>query len=211
MRTILAHARANAVAYAALFIALSGTSYAVTRPPANSVGSGQVRDNSLTGRDIRDRSIKARDIDAKTLAGLAGDAGPQGPAGATGPQGPKGDPGAQGPAGSARAWGYVRKDGTLDPNRHSANVTSVNTFAATPGKFCISIDGLTPGNTAVMLAGVDYENDATSASTKTKAFVETKATSYQCATGQWNVQTMTLNASTSTLTLENQPFFFMIP
>jgi hypothetical protein len=40
---MLAHLRPNAVAYVALFVALTGTSYAAIKLPANSVGTKQIR------------------------------------------------------------------------------------------------------------------------------------------------------------------------
>lgn len=48
MKNIVAHARANAVGYVALFVALSGTSYAAFSLPANSVGSRQIVNHSIT-------------------------------------------------------------------------------------------------------------------------------------------------------------------
>ena len=72
---------ANVMATLALFVALGGSSYAVTRLPANSVGSAQVRDGSLhradLARDARGGSGGAR--------GPRGAQGPAGPAGAIGP------------------------------------------------------------------------------------------------------------------------------
>jgi hypothetical protein len=41
------HARRNAVAYVALFVALGGTSYAATQLPANSVGAAQIRNHVI--------------------------------------------------------------------------------------------------------------------------------------------------------------------
>jgi hypothetical protein len=52
------HARANAVAYLALFVALGGTSaYA-----ANTIGSADVIDESLQSVDIKNGQVKAADI-----------------------------------------------------------------------------------------------------------------------------------------------------
>jgi hypothetical protein len=42
------HLRRNAVAYLALFLALGGTSYAVSRPPANSVDTPQLVNGAVT-------------------------------------------------------------------------------------------------------------------------------------------------------------------
>jgi hypothetical protein len=66
------------VASLALAVALSGTAYAVTRLPANSVGTKQVINHSLQRVDFTRGML---------LRGPAGKRGAQGPKGATGPQG----------------------------------------------------------------------------------------------------------------------------
>jgi len=48
MNRILKHLRANTVAYLALFVALGGTSYAAFSLPANSVGTRQLKNHSIT-------------------------------------------------------------------------------------------------------------------------------------------------------------------
>jgi hypothetical protein len=49
MRTrVVQHIRSNVVAYVALFIALGGTSYAALKLPANSVGTRQIKNHSIT-------------------------------------------------------------------------------------------------------------------------------------------------------------------
>ncbi|MGI8557859.1 MAG: hypothetical protein ACR2ND_06070 [Solirubrobacteraceae bacterium] len=45
---LLAHARRNAIAYVALFVALGGTSYAAATLPDGSVGNQQLRNHSIT-------------------------------------------------------------------------------------------------------------------------------------------------------------------
>jgi hypothetical protein len=76
------------VALIALFVALGGTSYAVTQLPRNSVGTPQIKNNAITGTKVKDRSLSASDFAAGSL--------PAGPAGPAGPQGPKGDKGDRG-------------------------------------------------------------------------------------------------------------------
>ena len=44
----MSHARANAVAYMALFVALGGTSYAAVKLPRNSVKATQIRASVMT-------------------------------------------------------------------------------------------------------------------------------------------------------------------
>jgi hypothetical protein len=48
MNRIVRHLRGNAVAYLALFVALGGTSYAAISIPANSVGTRQLKNHSVT-------------------------------------------------------------------------------------------------------------------------------------------------------------------
>jgi hypothetical protein len=101
---------ATILAALALFVALGGTSYAVSKLPKNSVGSEQVRDGSLTAAD---------------LSAGAASSGPRGPRGAQGPAGAPGATGPQGPA--ALPKGYVdRLDGLL-----SVPAQSPGTLAAT--------------------------------------------------------------------------------
>jgi hypothetical protein len=66
----------NVTASLALFVALGGTSYAVTRLPRNSVGSNQVRDGSLQPKDL---SSAARAVPVRGPRGPAGPAGDRGP------------------------------------------------------------------------------------------------------------------------------------
>lgn len=71
----------NVIALCALFVALGGTSYAVTK-----VGSKQIRNNSVRSVDIKNRTIKSRDIARgvigatlqSTAAQVVRDAGPTG-------------------------------------------------------------------------------------------------------------------------------------
>jgi hypothetical protein len=84
---------ATVISLIALFVALGGTAFAVSK-----VTGADVKDSSLTGKDIKDGSLAAKDAD-DSLAGQPGPRGPQGPQGAQGPQGPQGLPGGTGPTG----------------------------------------------------------------------------------------------------------------
>ena len=66
------------VACLALAVALSGTAYAVTRLPINSVGTKQVINHSLQGVDFKRGTL---------LRGPVGQRGPQGPKGRRAPPG----------------------------------------------------------------------------------------------------------------------------
>jgi hypothetical protein len=76
------------VAGIALFVALGGTSYAVTQLPKNSVGTKQLKANSVTGAKVKNGSLAAVDFSNAALNALQGATGPAGPAGATGATGP---------------------------------------------------------------------------------------------------------------------------
>jgi hypothetical protein len=93
------HLMGNAVAYLALFVALGGTSYAVARLPANSVGAAQITRNAVGSQEVRNFSLLPKDFKRGALPrGATGATGPQGNPGAKGDPGPKGDTGARGPS-----------------------------------------------------------------------------------------------------------------
>lgn len=132
------------IACLALFVALSGSAYAVSQLPKNSVGNKQLKKNAVTSSKVKDRSLVAKDFKTGQLP--AGATGPQGPAGATGPQGAAGAAGPAGPQGNpgnngtARAYFQVL-DGTppsLQALRTSSNVVGVTRVSA--GVFCVSLD-----------------------------------------------------------------------
>lgn len=106
---VLQHLRRNAVAYLALFVALSSGSYAASSKllPANSVGTKQVINGSLQKVDFsaRTRAALRGAKGPRGLQGPQGPAAPQGPAGPQGAAGPQGRAGPQGPAGPQGAAG----------------------------------------------------------------------------------------------------------
>ena len=70
----------------AVFIALGGTSYALTQLPKNSVGPKQIKKNAVNSAKVKDRSLLAKDFRKGQLPkGATGLAGAQGSAGPTGP------------------------------------------------------------------------------------------------------------------------------
>jgi hypothetical protein len=108
------------VACAALAVALGGVGYAAVTLPANSVGTKQIRNDSVNAAKVKDGSLLAKDFAAGQLPqGAKGDPGPAGPRGDQGPQGTpgapgqqggqglKGDPGPQGPKGDSGALNAV--------------------------------------------------------------------------------------------------------
>ena len=73
-----------AVAFAALMVALGGTSYAIAQLPANSVGTKQLKKNAVNAAKVKDRSLLAKDFKSGQL--------PRGQRGAAGPQGARARP-----------------------------------------------------------------------------------------------------------------------
>jgi hypothetical protein len=107
---MLGHVRRNVIAYAALFVALSGTSYAALKLPDNSVGTAQLRDGSVTGSKLATGAVTGSKVRRGSLHGSAFKSkslptGPKGDRGEPGPQGRAGSPGPSGLQGSAGADG----------------------------------------------------------------------------------------------------------
>ncbi len=85
---------ANLMSTVAVFIALGGTSYAVTKLPKGSVGERELRAGAVTGEKVKDASLSAIDLAPGTLlTGPRGPRGTEGPAGAIGPVGAVGQTG----------------------------------------------------------------------------------------------------------------------
>ena len=90
---------ANVISSLALFIALSGTSYALTLA-RNSVGAEQirpgavraseVRSGAVRSAEVRDRSLGVRDLSTAARRALRGRTGTTGGPGPTGPPGASG-------------------------------------------------------------------------------------------------------------------------
>lgn len=71
---------ATFISLIALFVALGGTSYAVSQLPKNSVGTAQLKSSAVTSAKVKDRSLLAKDFKAGQLpAGERGPRGEQGP------------------------------------------------------------------------------------------------------------------------------------
>jgi hypothetical protein len=110
---------AMGVAAFALFIALGGVSVAATNlVPANSVGTQQIQNNSVTRAKIAHQSITSVLIKPGSLMASDFAAGqiPAGPKGDTGAAGAKGAPGATGPAGVVGKMTVITKGVWLAQN-----------------------------------------------------------------------------------------------
>jgi Collagen triple helix repeat (20 copies) len=85
---------ALAISVVSLFVALGGVGYA-----AATIGSAQIKNNSIKSIDVHNGTIVSKDINASTrkaLKGQKGATGPKGATGATGATGAKGTTGATG-------------------------------------------------------------------------------------------------------------------
>jgi hypothetical protein len=133
------HLRSNAVAYLALFVALSGSSYAALKLPKNSVGPKQIKANAVNSSKVRNASLLARDFKAGQLpAGLPG---------------VKGAPGATGPSD-----GYFSKD-----------LSSTTHVAVGPGTYLVWAQCFKPGaaGTANLSCSYTVSQGSGSAATNT--------------------------------------------
>ena len=81
---------ANVTASLALFVALGGTSYAVSQLPRNSVGNKQLKANAVTSGKIRNGAVSRTDLAPSARTGTRGPRGVAGEPGAPGAQGPVG-------------------------------------------------------------------------------------------------------------------------
>ena len=112
---------ANVIASLALFMAMSGTGYALSLPKA-SVGAKQLKRGAVTAKKVKNGSLLETDFKVGQLP-----AGPQGP---SGPAGPRGATGATGAPGSAAAHAAVSSNGTVFApaalNITNANVSHTN-------------------------------------------------------------------------------------
>jgi hypothetical protein len=136
-----AHLRANAVAYAALFVALGGSSYAATRLQPGSVTSAALADgavthsklarDSVTSRNVARHSLTAADFKAGTLGA--------GPVGVTAPAGPQGLPA------GAKVGARARFAGSVDAPK-GANTPvplSSNTWTQVPNELDLITGAMT--------------------------------------------------------------------
>jgi hypothetical protein len=63
----LRHVRANAIAYMALFLALSGTAIAATQLPKNSVGTKQIKKGAVNAAKVKRDSLTGNQINEASL------------------------------------------------------------------------------------------------------------------------------------------------
>lgn len=114
---------ATFIALAALFVALSGTSYAVSQLPKNSVGQKQLKKKSVTKSKIAKNAVDSSKVKNESLLAEDFKSGQL-------PQGAKGDTGAQGPQGArGPSDGYVGNRNPSSPLTLSSNSSNPTTVA----------------------------------------------------------------------------------
>jgi hypothetical protein len=153
---------ANVVATIAVFIALGGSSYAALKLPKNSVGSDQLKPNSITSAKVKGGSLGTTDLKASARSFLRGQRGPrgvqgpQGTAGKTGKTGARGRTGPAGAAGSARAYATVVAD-LGQPPIFTANVPNLafgSVARTSTGVYCLAAPLLTVPQRSAAIASV---------------------------------------------------------
>ena len=139
MKLLTKHLRSNAVAYLALFIALTSTSYAAIKIPNNSVGNKQLKKNAVDATKVKDGTLLKNDFKAGQLKdGEKGDKGDPGTPGQQGEQGLRGEKGDDGPPGSGSIATLTFNTGTdaaqakppVPPDALDIRSTPFNTGAA---------------------------------------------------------------------------------
>jgi hypothetical protein len=119
----------NVMATVAVFVALSGSSYAAISLRDNSVKSRHIAKGQVRSSDVADGSLVAGDFHAGLLAAASpGAVGPPGPSGAQGPTGPQGEP-------ATRLFAAIAEDGTL---LHGNGVTK--SVMQMPGQYRVTFD-----------------------------------------------------------------------
>ncbi len=150
----------------ALFVALGGTGYAITRLPVNSVGSGQIKKNAITSAKIKKNAITSAKVKDRSLIAKDFKAGqlPAGQTGATGATGQTGATGATGAVGSALAYAYV-EGFSPDPNvvaEKSKGIDSSMVSRPFAGIYCFQLETLWPVHVAAVTAESSFGNAADS-------------------------------------------------
>lgn len=172
---------ANVAATLALFLTLGGVGYAAVKLPKNSVGARQLQRNAITGANVRNGTLTGTDVKDQSLTASDFRGSVQGP---SGPQGPVGPAGPAGPAGSARAYGYVKSDGTLLAARSkNLTVTKLGT-----GYYCVRptpASGIDPGSVAPVATPDFSDGGGTEHQVQSYAVLEPQA---QCLDG-WEFRT----------------------
>lgn len=139
----------------ALSIALGGTSYAISKLPANSVGSKQIKKSAVNSAKVKDKSLLAKDFKPGQI--------PAGKTGATGAAGEVGATGATGATGSALAYAYVEDTGTVNvPVEDAKGITTAMVTRPSLGVYCFQLESIWPVHIVTATPEPAYGNTAES-------------------------------------------------
>jgi hypothetical protein len=156
-RHVAAHLRANLAAYAALFIALGGVSYAAVKVPKNSVGTKQLKNGAVTQEKLEPAFFAKLSAPGargpQGAQGAKGEAGQPGSQGATGPQGPQGVS-ASAPSNAASRVIMVDQGARLS-SAASSGATPVSGLVAAGTVFSKSVTATTDSALVIQFARVE--------------------------------------------------------
>jgi Collagen triple helix repeat (20 copies) len=159
------------VAFIALVVSLGGTSYAALSLPAGSVGSKELKRNSVSSPKVKAGSLLLSDFRSSQRALLQGPTGPQasagpqgqaGPAGPGGPAGPPGPPGPPGATGATGATGPVGVTGPTGPTGPAGTFVRIDSGNADDTDAVVQCDPGDPGAGKALGGGVSAEGEQTS-------------------------------------------------
>jgi hypothetical protein len=199
--------RRHHLALVAIFLALTGSAIAAFDP----VGSdGDI--DACFSKKSKELSLAKHSKCAKGTKAVSWSQ--TGPAGSTGPKGEVGTPG------TARAYGLVQPNGLLTSSK-GATVT-----APTTGVFCVSVPGITPGDTPILLTtdyssgdvqnGVATVNTTIGPNSSGYAVAAWDPVNDTCPAGQFEVQTglQQIESNTEQITVfsnKSEGFAFIVP
>jgi hypothetical protein len=152
---------ALAISILALFVALGGTSYAVTQLAKNSVGNPQLKKNAVTGAKVKDGSLSGTDVDVATLGTV--------PTAASANR-----------ANSAQSATTAASAGTADSARTAGSATTAN--SAGTADHAGTADSAGTAKTADKATTADSATNATNAVNATNATNATNAVNATNAT-----------------------------
>ncbi|SDC39977.1 collagen-like triple helix repeat-containing protein [Nocardioides lianchengensis] len=170
------------------------------------ITGAQIKDGTVTTKDVKDRSLRTADLSRATVQQLR-------TPGARGPAGAPGTPGTPGAPGLVRGYGRVAPNGTVSQASPGTSVAR-----AAEGVYCVSVAGV-DGATTVAVVSPDYALSSTgTGANNTQSFIEYVGESALCPATAIAVRTFVRSYVTSSgdlistsLTLEDQPFTFLVP
>ncbi|MGH2970321.1 MAG: hypothetical protein ACRDK0_14860, partial [Solirubrobacteraceae bacterium] len=150
MQGLKAHASyANVMATIAVFVALGGTSYAVTALPRNSVGAKQIRTGAVGKSELRNSAVRSKHINNRSVGlrdiAFAARRSLRGQKGAPGTQGPAGPPGAPLTAAVDSGGGVSRSIGGAVGTHEISGIYQVSFNRDLQGCFAVASLSRVPG------------------------------------------------------------------